>query len=331
MSTPTTNPILARIAKLHAAARSGRTEEEAQSFAAKVQELLQDNGLTMAQVEQAGGSTADVGGTREKRASNNRAMYEYQRRLMAALAENNFCYHTIETVVNAKPLYSGGRGKTSRVHVLIGRQINVTATENMYDYLEETMRRLGVEAGIPARETKETTYFLEGCTNRVVERLYEKRRQREAEERAARDAQPKGNGTHRELVLSDVYGSEKDLNNDVLNGWPAGTTVANRMKAQRRNEEREARAAELVAQGIDKDVAFYMSYGYGPDEAKTYAENWRKRNNRSGGRGRSQGWTNANRKEYEKVNSASYQAGRAAGNNVGLDTQVGGSKRKLLK
>lgn len=326
------NPVLARIAKLYAmATNKAATEEEAASFAAKVQELLQDNGLTIAQVEQAGGNADDVGGTREKRASSHRAMYEYQRRLMSALASNNFCYHTIDIVTNTKPLYSGGRGKTSRVHVLVGRAINVHATEQIYEYLDATMRRLAVEIGIPYREIKETTYFLEGCANRVCERLVERRRQREAEERARQQQQPTGNGTHRELVLSDVYGSEADLNNDELNGFPAGTTAANRRKAAEQQAKRTARETELVAQGIDKSVAFYMSYGYGPDEAKTYAENWRKQNNRSGGRGRSQSWTNADRKEHAKVNSASYQAGRSAGNHVGLDSQVGSTKRKLLK
>lgn len=325
------NTILARISKLLALANNaGATEAEAALAAEHVQRLLQDNGLTMAQVEAAGGNVDDVGGKREKRQTERRAMYEYQRTLMAALADNNFCLHQIVVITNAKPLYSGGRGKTSRVHVLVGRYINVQATEQMYDYLEETMRRLAREAGVDYRDTKLFNYFLEGASTRVIERLRDRRRERElADRQATRAAQSNGSGT--ELVLSDVYGTEADLNNDALNGFPAGTTAARRRKTQEQNAQREARQAELVKQGVDETVAFYMSYGYGPDEAKTYAEDWARRSRRSGGRGRSQGWTNNDRKEHEKVNSTAYQAGRAAGNSIGLDSQVGNSKRKLLK
>jgi hypothetical protein len=326
------NPVLARIAKLLALSQnSGATEAEASLAAEHVQRLLQENGLTMAQVEQAGGDASDVGGKREKRTTDRRAMYEYQRNLMAALANNNFCLHQIIKVQNVKPLYSGGRGKTSRCHVLVGRFINVQATEQMYDYLDSTMRRLSTEAGIDNRSTRELTFFLEGATSRVIERLVQRRREAEL---ASRKAAPTGNGTGRELVLTDVYGSEADLNNDALNGFPAGTTATRRAQGQAKEMERRAKEEALVAAGVEATEAFYQSYGYGVEEAKTYADSWRKRSNRrnsGGGRGRSQNWTHADSKHHEKVNSASYQAGRSAGDNIGLDSQVGSSKRKLLK
>lgn len=326
------NPILTRIAKLLALRdNAGATEAEAALAAEHVQRLLQDNGLTMAEVEAAGGSTADVGGQREKRALDRRAMYEYQRTMMAALAANNFCLHMIVKVTNAKPLYSGGRGKTSRNHVLVGRFINVQATEQMYDYLDGTMRRLASEAGIDYRATREFNYFLEGATSRVVERLIQRRHERELEERKAAAARStQGNGTGRELALTDVYGTEADLNNDLVNGFAPGTTAASRRAQAAQAAARQAKEAELVAGGMEATLAFYVSCGYGEAEAKTYADSWRKRSNRSGGRGRSQNWTRGDEKHAQKIGSASYKAGRTAGDSIGLDTQVGASKRKLL-
>jgi hypothetical protein len=201
----------------------------------------------------------------------------------------------------------------------------------MYEYLDDTMRRLAVESGIEYRQTQETNFFLEGCSERVIERLVEQRRQREAAEKEAAATRPQGNGTHKELVLTDVYGNEDDLNNDFLNKWAPGTTAANRRASEQRTMERKARQEQLVRDGYAQDVAFYMSYGYGEQEAIKAAADYIRRSRRSGGRGRSQDWTQGDEREYAKRNSASFRAGRVAGESIGLDTQVGRSKRNLLK
>lgn len=322
--------ILQKIQKLLALSNDkGATEAEAATAAEFVQRLLQDNGLTMAQVEAKGGNTDEVGGKREKRTTDRRAMYAYQRTLMGTLAANNFCLHTIMQVRNAKPLYSGGRGLTSRCHVLIGRFINVQATEQMYDYLETTMRRLASEAGIDYRKTRDFNFFLEGATSRVVERLHEQRRTREREQRAAATAKPtaQGNGSGTELVLTDVYGSEADLNQDMAHGWPAGTTAASRIKRQGEDEKRKAVEAKFIADGVDEIEAFYRSYGYDEADAKRYANDWKKKSARSG---RRSSWTNADEKNFLKTSSPAYRAGREAGATIGLDTQVAATSRKLL-
>ncbi len=88
--------------------------------------------------------------------------------------------------------------------------------------------------------------------------------------------------------------------------------------------------AELVAAGVDSTEAFYRSCGYEVDEAKTYASNWKRHSNRRGGRGRSTNWTHADSKHADKINSPSYRAGRSAGDGIGLDSQVGTIKRKLI-
>lgn len=287
-----------------------------------MQELLQEYGLTLAQVEATGGETDAT--PREKLTTDRRAMYAWQRSLMSTLAENNFCLHKIVKVRNAKALYSGGRGLTSRSHLLVGRRINVEATQLSYDYLVEACRRQGADLGMDPKETREWNLFLEGAVSRLTERLCEQRKEREAESIATVST---GNGTHREIVLSDVYGSEDDLNNDALNGFPAGTTAANNRKYKERQAAQRVEHDRLVAEGIPSDVAWYRAYGYGEHEAAVKATEWSRRR---AGRGRKQSWTKADESYYRKINSASYKVGRRAGDDIGLNSQVGATATKKL-
>lgn len=308
------------------------TEAEAASFAEKVQELLQVHGLTLAQVEAAGGSTDT--GQRGKHSTGRKAMYNYQRQLMGALAEMHFCIHQVVEEADE-------HGRRSKRHVLIGRRINVDGTAMLYDYLVTTMRRLVQEAGHAYGKSGERDlhYWLEGCAVRLCERLQQKRRERERESaaaEAARQASAQGNGTHKELVLTDVYGSEADLNNDTLNNFPPGTTAAKRREAAAVAARQQAKHDELVAGGMDSTEAWYHAYGYGAEQIARYLEmdkadaKRRARRRRRGGRGRTTNFTMGDRKHAQKVNSAAYRAGKAAGDNIGLDTQVGNTKRKAL-
>jgi hypothetical protein len=111
-------------------------------------------------------------------------MYEWHRSLMKSLAENNFCLYMTQKIVNEKPLYSGGRGKTSRVHVLVGRDINVMVTMQTYEYLVATLGRLADTAGYTGKQTQDRTRFQEGATDRIIPRLYKIRQTREAEDRS---------------------------------------------------------------------------------------------------------------------------------------------------
>jgi hypothetical protein len=333
-----------RIKKLLALTEGrGATEAEAALAMEHVQRLLQDHGLTLAQVEASSGETA---GDRSKIVTDLRAAYAYQLDLMRTLAENNFCLHTVRTVTarTEKPRWDGRAGRyvqerRSKRHVLVGRELNVRVTTETYAYLLEALTRA---SSYDPRSADGKT-FLEGGVARLVERLSERRRQREAESEANRTAASTiGNGTHRELVLTDVYGSEADQNNDVLNGFPIGTTAARRRERAAENARREGERARLVAEGVDQIVATYRSYGYAPERAEELAASYRatvaaaprSRGGRSnGGRsngGRSNGWTHGQEAHYRRVNSASYRAGKAAGDAIGLDDQVGRARRPTL-
>lgn len=308
---------LRRARKLLALAHDGgATEAEASLAAEKLQALLQDHNLTLAQV-----GAAPAGDRKAEKLD--RGAFGPHHAIMSVLAENNFClYRTIKVKsVDPRAEHTGWRTKK---HMLIGRAFNIEATVLMYDYLVAAAERCAADAGYGKR-SQDRNLYLAGIESRLRERLVERRRQREQESRPA--PAPQGNGTGRELILTDVYGSEADLNNDALNNFPPGTTAANRRKAEERQAARSAERDRLVAEGCDPDVAWYKVHGYSDENAKAAVK---RSNRRRGGRGRSQNWTRGDEAHYRRINSAAYKAGRVAGAGVGLDDQVGADARKRL-
>lgn len=323
--------LMGRIAKLLALADSKKNSSEAEAAlaAAKVQELLQMNGLTLAEIEAAGGR-ADDGG-REQRTVKRSSMYAWQASLMATLAETNFCLHRIHRERDESPPH-----RMSRRHQLIGRRVNVEASQMVYDYLVTAMKRLVSEAGYAPGRTSERDYhsWLEGCTDRLRERLQDKWIEAKRADAAYKAKMAAESGGGHSLVLADVYGSERDLNNDMLNGFPAGTTAAKRREHEARAARQNAEHERLMAEGVPDTEAWYRAYGYGVEEAQRLANEYEKkqvRSSRSSGRGRATGWTQADQRAYVKRNSAAYRQGAAAGEQIGLDPQVRANKRGSLK
>jgi len=331
--------IIEKIAKLLALANQRDSEAEAALAAEKVQQMLQDHNLSMSQVEAHGGNTDD---RREKKSTGRAAMYKWAQELMTALAACNFCLHTMP---EEEFTDDNGKHRRSKRHVLIGRAVNVTVTEMTYDYLDTTMRRLAKEAGYSTGRSIDSSsserdyhYYLSGCSARLCGRLYEMRQQREQEEAERKKAaEAAGNGSHTELALVDVYGSEKDLNNDFINKFPPGTTAARRRAEEQKRMEREAKEAELVAGGMDKDEAFYVSHGYTQARAQEFIASWRKTEQRQRrNSSRSRGYTHStfsskDNEYYRKIRSDAYQQGKDAGDKISLDAQVGQSHLKRIK
>jgi hypothetical protein len=323
--------LYAKISKLLALANNtAATEAEAALASEHVQRLLQEHNLTLAQVE----VNAPSDNKREKTITERSAAYEWQSRLMAALAANGFCLHQVkqqfvpdrgwgaETKLLDGTWVTGHREKR---HLLVGCPLNIRVAVETYDYLIGAMRRAAEDDGfVWSKRTRELNWFLDGAVTRLVERLSERRRAAEAASAATQA--PTGNGTHRELVLSDVYGSEADLNNDTLNNYPPGTTAARRRIRAEEEARRAAVQEELVAAGVDRTEALYRSYGYSEEKAKAFVAESNKPSRRGrGGRGRSQNWTQGDRDYARKINSRAYNSGKSAGSSIGLDGQVGGS------
>lgn len=283
MTTEIPQAILTRIAKLLALADNKRNSSEAEALAAamKAQALMQEYNLSLAEVEAAGGK-ADDGG-REKRATGRRAMYGWQVNLMMTLAEANFCLHRVHVVYGED---EAGQQRRSRQHQLVGRKVNVETVQLVYDYLVQTMKRLVTEAGHAPGNHSERDYhaWLDGCSERLRERIKEQAAEAMKASEAAKKAA--GNGDGRALVLSDVYGTEADLNNDAMYGYAPGTTATKRREHEARVARQEARYEELKKQGVEDTEAWYLSHGYGAEDAKAAATKWNRSQHRSrSGRG----------------------------------------------
>lgn len=342
--------IIGKITKLLALAdkKSGATEAEALSAANMAQELLQKYGLEMAEIEASGGKAADDG-KREKTTVKRSSMYKWQRELMETLAETNFCMHRIHEERDEKT------GRKAKRHQLIGRTVNVVATQLMYDYLVSTMKRLVSEAGhSPGNHSEQDYHFwLEGCGVRLQDRIREKaekaqkenaRKERERQAAASHPSAAGGVGKNM-LVLADLYTNEAELNEDMLQGLEPGTTTRERLEREEKVRRRDAKFAALKAQGVDEDVAYYMSHGYSRERAEAIVAQHRKeaaeealkianakprKSRASSGGSRYSSWTKADQREEDKRNSSAFRAGSQAGEDIGLDHQVKHEEKKRI-
>lgn len=353
------NITLRKIKKLLALAQDGAaSENEAAIAATHVQRLLQEHGLSLAQIEAEGELLLDNDVTREQQIALQIVRHEYQEKLMAAIANTHFCLHQVrevpategmpapctqeeyDQIINAfnnnVDLMTLGMSaklmvdvlnfqmeslKTQKRHVLVGRKINVDVTLLTFDYLENAMKRV---VSMHNLSRSAVNIFIDGATSRLVERLYNRKQQAVAESKPLH-----ANGTHRELTLVDVYGSEEDLNNDVLNGYSAGTTAARRREDARKYHEAKVRRQKLMEKGIDSDVAWYMAWGYEEQQARLTVANNRRADAPSRGRKRT-GFTKADREYNRRVNSTAYKMGRAAADDISLDDQLNHQDRKRL-
>lgn len=320
--------IFDRIAKLLAVQESrGASENEAAIAAEHVQRLLEQHNLTLSDVERHGGSS-DTGKRTKDNTLKASPFQPWRVSLMEGIAQNQFC------IARGTFVYEGKK-RTQRL-LVVGREINVRAAKLTYNYLATALLRALKDQGFKLTDntgySKEGTYFLEGAVERIVRRLNILREKREAESAAAAANQQKATG-HNALVLSDVYGSESDLNNDALNGYPQGTTAARRRAQQEREANQRKTHDELVAQGVDSDVAWYRAYGYSEEQAKAAATSWKRsqsQRSRHSWSGSSQNWTRRDQAHYDKVTSKAYSAGTKTGDSIGLDPQVGGSSVKKI-
>lgn len=297
---------------------------EAASAAAKAQELLIAYNLDAGMVD-ANGSD----GRREEQKFDG-GFYRYARDLWQGVADLNFCLHfvsgeyvTKRTIVRE---FDGTRRSVTKPtwtkrHRLIGKHVNVLATQQMALYLIQTIERLAmnfVHNDPKMRVSKRAMSFREGAASTVVNALYDRRRHlmreeqrvaREAAEAAERAGRA-GVSTSTALTISSVRQTEADANADFINGegWSA------RRRAQRAAEAQARQEAE---------AAYTQWAEANPEEARAAAEKERKeeearerRRDRYVPRG---GYRGNIRNERD---DGAYYAGRAAAKAISLDQQM---------
>jgi len=342
--------LIDKIRKLLNLANNNSNEAEATAAAAKVQELLQENGLDMAAIGGGGETKNGPSFDHEKTSSKSAAMYRYQQNLMKALADNNFCQYWLNEEFRADPRgkkmgHVEGRGyvhgRDVKAHMVLGRKVNVMATLMTYDYLVATMDRLLPWVGMQKRG-KEALQWLDGCTDRLVERLAELRREaikeneRTVQAEKTRAAHPSAAPSDGRalVVLQEVYSSEEDLNNDFRWGLEAGTTAKRRAENEAKSRMRQAKLDELMKQGYSYDDAWDIAwYGKVQDRAATQVsrpatEAERRRWENQQRRDNERAWRRY-AKESERKNNPAYRQGAETGENISLNRQVGGAQKKL--
>ena len=301
MSQSIPSTIKARIQKLLALANDDRgNENEAAAASAKVQALLAEYNLEMSQVQETT-DAPDAG--RETAEYDDVIVHDWQVDLMSRIAQNNFCLHVTRADYNTAP--------PTRRHSLIGRGINVLTTRQVYDYLNASMNRLNPFTD--RRRVKARRSWFEGCAERLSTRLYEQRGRSEMESRQARKDGPRGNGS--DLILSEVYSSEDDLNRDFRWGYAPGTTARQRAESMAKWEAgRAEREAGYRRADAERDAARARET---PDQ--------RKRREASEAKEQAQGnkrWDRERRQVSKLRDHDAYAMGDNTGRHIGLNAQV---------
>lgn len=330
MTEQLNSKIIDRLRNLLALANHSRTPEaEANLAMERAQELMLKHNLTMATLEASGNKSE----TRTKDRSDLNLMFKWKQNLFKAIAEINFCHFRI--------LYrSQARGENiAKGYEIIGRQSNVISARNMFEYLISTIERLVInEVGVNPQDrfNKYSHSFRLGCSQRLIERLKNRHRirieeqAREAREANARNRHPAAATANALVVVLEEYDQqERNLNNDLLNGWEPGTTSVRNKKYQaewlKQQQEREIKIRELMITGISKDIAEYMAAGLSREmaerfckpETKTQQRKRERREERENERWHRRYW-----REQDKIDTQGYQAGTHQAENVSLDEQV---------
>lgn len=304
MSEEGLDKIVERVQKILALGRRGGTEAESAAAMAKAQEMLERHNLTMEAVER--------GPTEREKVSQDTGMYLYQRRLWKSVAELNFCLCFAYVALGKYR----GKPKLRNKTFVVGRKINARSTIAMASYLEGTINRLCRER-LDVHTYYSTTSgnrhhqffsswgvsFREGCADRLVEKLSERRRvalrRSQKEELERRKTATAGISDATAVSLVVYKDKETDANIDFLHG--EGTSA-------RWASERAERAAERERE--DREYAEWATAN--PEEARREQEKIRKQRVSYGRSDR-----------QRNIDWGAYSAGQAAAKDVGLDPQAG--------
>lgn len=300
-----TEKIVDRIKKLLNLGDKARNpnEAEAEAAMAKAHELLAEYNLNLSQLEAdsvASGSAvpldADPERKRKRQHMEGSGQYKYQRTMWEHVARINYCWYWLSSIEFM------GR-KCQHRHVLLGREENVATVQILCDYFEQAMRRL-CPPPPPGAEYKWAVSWKEGCVNRLMQRLWDKRDEQEA-------AQAKAAAGTKALTLRSLADLEYERNYDSMNG-PGAWRREQERAAQREAEwkaEQAARANEPVVLVVEKPLTEKQKAKQAEREARererAQEARERERNNR-----------------WKKRNRAAYYAGIEAADTINLSGQV---------
>ncbi len=318
--------VIERVEKLLRLAAKNPNEHEAATATAKAQELLAAYNLDLAAVDEHG---QDSGGKRMAEAMEG-GNHDWEQALWKEVAELNFCmyWHQTDFLPTAMGRFKEWRnGKVIRGiyrhrHNIVGRKVNIAATNAMASYLQGTIERLTRERCVPAKiplTGRWAMSFREGITFGVIGKIMDRRaafideerkKARAAEEAAAKMATADAS-TSTALTLSTYVEEEHAKNYDFKHGEGAYAKIlaqrAERARLKREAEEEYTRwAAENPKEAAKEEKRRQR-------EMERNREKWRKENKYRGDPG-------------------AWRAGNDKAKGISLDPQAehGGGNRKRL-
>jgi hypothetical protein len=334
-----TRKAIDKIEKLARLAEKAGTPEEAAAATAKYQELLLAYNLDMSVVEQNAGKS---GKRLDEMVSG--GAYTYQRELWQSIAQLNFCFYwTMKVRVKDPNSYAAKRKrKFTTTHRLVGRQVNVIATKNMAEYLEQTINRLcsekmGEEGKSVQFYSSYAISFREGVADAVIRKIIKRRREAEAEERKRDETLKKAAGetsTATALTIAGLKDREKQANYDFLHGEGAwAKKIAQEEQDEKEWAKRQAAQAKAIAEA---ERAYAEWAAANPEEAAREAK---KEAARERARIKAAERREANRRPryYRETaadmrrESSAYFSGQEAGERISIDPQVKSDSKRIGK
>lgn len=324
--SPEVQKALLVVQKLLNLAAKNSNPEEAAAAAAKAQELLAKHNLDAAMVERAGG----VDGKREDMKVEG-GFYAHQRELWKAVAELNFCLYWSQPywIEGIRKRYNAGlppiKAQIRKYrHRLVGRIVNTRTTIAMAGYLEEAIERTLGEF-LPEGERRYSKWaasFRQGATDRIIEKVQDRRRKyiadEEKKERAAKRA-ASGASTSTAISLASFAKTEKEANDDFIHG--EGYSAKKAAEAAKEARQRAASHAHYVQWCKDNPKAAKSEWAYVDEDGDI----WRMGRQRSYGR-------SAKGFDWGKTDRSAYYMGQEKAEAISIDQQVDSSKnRKKLK
>ncbi len=308
-----------KVKKLMALAAGNANEHEAAAATERANFILAQMNLSMEELAASSGQDSSarskdrlVGG-----------FYQHERDMWKAIAELNFCWYNTVKVTYDDATAKKLKRRYAHHHQVIGRTVNILATQLMADYLLQTLERLTREycelerpweKWMPRSST--AVSFRKGAAERLIEKINDKRREvimeERRKEREAQDAAKASGSTATAgalTVISNLVKSEYQANYDFKYGEGA---YARQLAIQSKWEDD---AKRLQAEHDAKMLS-------DPKYAKAYRKAQEKEANRS--------YRSRKAPEFKGDHSA-FSAGYRNAANVGLDAQVSATKQERLK
>lgn len=307
-----------KVKKLMALAAGNANEHEA-AATERANFILAQMNLSMEELKASSGQ--DTGARKKDRLVG--GFYQHERDMWKAIAELNFCFYTTVKVTYDDDTAKKERRKYAHHHQLIGRTVNILASQLMADYLLQTLERLTREYCELERpwekwhpRSSTAVSFRKGAAERLIENINtrraeiiaeEKRKEKEAAAAAAHPSSaPRTAGAL--MVVGNLVKSEYQANYDFRYGEGA-------YARQLANEAKWAKEVEAWQAEHDR------KYRDDPKYRKECDDRWAKQA-RSSGRSR--------RAPEFKGDHSAFNAGYRKGGDIGLDQQVGHDPAKRL-